>query len=218
MMYMKIVFGYLIVYSYLLCLLLSVEFLQKKYHVNEEVLRKIVHVMAGLSWFIMVSFFGVRWHLVIVPFTFILVNTFLYYSNRFTAMKRSKNESKGTIYFAISFTILAFITVLYPPFLPFYGIGALAMTFGDGFAPFIGKLASKHILHSSKTYLGSFFIFGVIAVLCFLFSQFYSFSFAWWQILIISFCGTLAELIGFRGLDNLTLPFVVSFLSYLFAL
>jgi len=213
---MNILIGYLVTYLYLILVLLLSTILQKKLNLKEEVSRKIVHILVGLSWFIMIIFFETSWHLIIPPFTFIIINYLSYKKNLIPSMERKDKNSLGTIYFAISFTILSIITVVNNDFLPFYGIGALIMTFSDGLAPFIGRKFYKYTIgKTNKTYMGSIFILLSAIMVTILFAIYYNLDLNILKIIIIGFSASLLELIGFKGTDNLTLPIGISLISFI---
>lgn len=213
---MKILLGYVLTYFYLVGVLLVTSILKKYCNLKEETSRKLVHILVGFSWFIMIYFFGTTYHLVIPSLTFVIINYLSYKKNLISSMERENKESKGTIYYAISFTVLSFVTVLKNDFLPFYGIGVLTMTIGDGIAPFIGKKFSKfQIGNTSRTYFGSLVIF-ISAVLVSLFiSKIYLLSVDIVSLMIIGVSATFLEFIGFKGTDNLTLPIGLSIVSFL---
>lgn len=134
-------------------------------------------------------------------------------------MERDEKNSKGTIYFAISYTILSIITVINNDFLPFYGIGALNMTFGDGIAPFIGKKFSKYkIGNTNKTYAGSLAIIIISIIISLSFNIIYKLNYTIIDFIILSFIACVLELIGKKGIDNLTLPIGVSIISYILSI
>lgn len=213
---MNITIGYITTYLYLILVLFISTILQKKYKLKEETSRKLVHVLVGLSWFIMIYFFSTSWHLVIPPLTFIIINYISYKKDLISSMERTDKNSKGTIYFAVSFALLALITVIYPKFLPFYGIGALTMTFGDGLAPFIGvKFNKYHIGKTSKTYSGSLFILITTIIISIIFNHYYFLGFSLLDYIIIGIIASILEFIGFKGTDNLSLPIGVAIISFL---
>lgn len=213
---MNIIIGYITTYLYLILVLFISTIFQKKYNLKEETSRKLVHILVGLSWFIMIYFFSTSWHLVIPPLTFIIINYISYKKDLISSMERTDKNSKGTIYFAISFALLALITVTYPKFLPFYGIGALTMTFGDGLAPFIGvKFNKYHIGKTSKTYCGSLFILITTIIISIIFNHYYFLGFSLLDYIIIGITASILEFIGFKGTDNLSLPIGVAIISFL---
>lgn len=213
---MKILIGYILTYIYLVGVLLIITKLQQKFHLKEETSRKLIHILVGMSWFIMIYFFNTTWHLVIPPLTFIVINYISYKKDLISSMERANKNSKGTIYFAVSFSILSLISVIKPAFLPFYGIGALTMTFGDGLAPFIGEKFNKyHIGKSSKTCSGSFFILITSIIIAFIFSYVYLIDFSIIDYIIIGISASILEFIGYKGTDNLSLPIGVAIISFL---
>ena len=212
---MNIIFGYLFTYLYLILVLILTNFSKKIFHLKEEASRKIVHIMVGFSWFIMVYFFKTSIHLVIPPLTFIFINYLSYKKNIFKSMERKEKKSKGTIYYALSFTILALITYLKPTFLPFYGIGVLTMALGDGIAPFIGLKLNLEIGNTKKTYSGSLGIFLMAIIISVVFNNYYSLGFTGLNYLLIGLFASFLELFGFQY-DNLTLPIGLAILSSLF--
>lgn len=213
---MKILLGYILTYFYLVGVLLFTSKLKKYCNLKEETSRKLVHILVGFSWFIMIYFFGTSYHLVIPSLTFVFINYISYKNNLIKSMEREDKESKGTIYYAISFTILSFVTVLKSDFLPFYGIGVLTMAIGDGFAPFIGKKFSKfQIGNTSKTYFGSLFIFISAIIVSLIIGRIYLLSIDVISLIIIGVSATILEFIGFKGIDNLTLPIGLALISFL---
>lgn len=212
---MKLIINYLITYFYLFNIIILTSFIKKKYNINEELSRKFVHIMVGLSWFILIIFFNKTIHLVIVPLTFIIINFLSFKYNLINAMERNDKKSLGTIYFAISYTILSLITYLNQDFLFSYGIGALTLTLGDGLAPLIAKVfKSPNIFKTSKTYSGSLFIFISTIIIVGLFCYYFNIGYTIIDYLILGLSSVFLELIGNKGKDNLTLPLGLALLSY----
>ncbi|MCX4253659.1 MAG: hypothetical protein OSJ63_00130 [Bacilli bacterium] len=216
---MRTVIGYILTYTYISLVIIITELIKRKYSLKNEISRKIIHIMVGLSWFIMIYFFSFTYHLMIPPLTFIFINYISYKTNFLKSMERPDKESKGTIYYAISFTILSMITVLNHDFLPFYGIGILAMVLGDGIAPFIGsKIPQYKIKNTTKTYFGSLTIIIITFLLTLIITKNYHLSYSIYEILIISISASILELIGVKGFDNLTLPLGLALISWLLAI
>lgn len=216
---MKILTGYTITYGYILFVLIITAYLKKKKYLKEETSRKLVHILVGFSWFIMILFLYPTFNIVILPLTFIFINYISSKKEFLTAIEREKNNSKGTIFYALSFTILAFITYLHPKFLPFYGIGVLTMAIGDGLAPFFGQLLpSLKIVKTNKTYGGSLIILLSTLIIILLFNNYYILNYSLIDIILISLISPILELISYQGIDNLTLPIGIAILSYIFTL
>ena len=211
---MKIVLGYIFTDSYLLLILLGTTILRKKFQYKEETTRKIIHIMVGFSWFIMVYFFKTSIHLIIPPLTFIFINYLSYKKGLIKSMERTKNKTKGTIYYALSFTILATITYLKPSFLPYYGLSVLTMALGDGIAPFISFNFKFKIGNTKKTFTGSTGIFAIAIIISILFNKYFLLDFTFLNYILIGLSASILELIGGRY-DNLTLPLGLSLIAYL---
>ncbi len=213
---MKIIIGYIITYFYLFSVIITTNFISKKHHLRKETSRKIIHIMVGLSWFILIFFFSTTIHLIIIPLTFTLINYISYKKDLIKVMEREDKASLGTIYFALSYTILALISYIKPEFIPYFGMGALTMTISDGFAPIFASIfKAKNILKTNKTYSGSIFVFISSIIIIALFSHYYKLSYSIIKYLVLGLSATILELIGKKGQDNITLPIGISLLSYL---
>ncbi len=212
---MNIFIGYLLVYTYIAIIIVTATILNKK--INQEISRKIIHISVGLSWFIMIYFFKDTYHLIIPPLTFIFFNYLSYKKGFIKAMEREENNSLGTVYYAISFTILSIITVIFPKFLPCYGIGVLSMALSDGLASIIGEKFNKYkIGKSNKTYIGSFTILVITLIVTTCFNLYYHLNYSILDFLTIAIISSILEFIGVKGTDNLTLPIGTALISYLF--
>ena len=212
---MKIVLGYIFTYLYLILILTGTTILKTKFNYKEETTRKIIHIMVGFSWFIMVYFFNTSYHLIIPPLTFIFINYLSYKKDIIKSMERKENKSKGTIYYALSFTILALITYLKPDFLPYYGIGVLTMALGDGIAPFLSFNYKLEIGHTKKTITGTLGVFILALIIASIFNNYFILNYNVINIFTIAISACILELIGFHGFDNLTLPLGLSLIAYL---
>lgn len=211
---MNVLLGYTLTYTYLISILVMVELLQRKCKIKNEITRKLVHILVGFSWIIMVYFFGCSFHLVIPPLSFVIINYISYKKNLILSMEREDN-SFGTIYYALSFSILSIITVFYNEFLPYYGIGVFTMCLGDGLAPFIGqKFKTKKLGKSSKTFAGSLtvFIMGVLSSV--IIGNYFLIEYNLLDYFIIGLVSAILEFFGDKY-DNITLPIGVSFLTFI---
>ena len=162
--------GLLLSYVYAFGLLLVVEQIGKKARWPNFVTRKIIHIGAGL-WTWAILFLFAHWYIGVIPFaTFIVLNYVFYRQQTFKAMDGEK-ESPGTVYFAISITVLFLIGwrhsandslyLILPPI--------MAMTWGDAMASLIGKFQGKHhytFWGSTKSVEGSvmMFVFSFLAI------------------------------------------------------
>src|SRR5687768_17350954 len=97
--------GLVLSYFYATTMLFGVEFVGKALRWNPHFTRKIIHIGAGL-WVWGILYFFDHWFYGIIPFaTFIVLNYVFYRLGVFKQMD-GENETLGTVYFAISITIL----------------------------------------------------------------------------------------------------------------
>jgi len=226
------VLGLIFSYVYAFALLFIVESVGKKMSIPQSYSRKIIHIGAGL-WVWPLVILVDHWYIGIIPFaTFILLN-YLFYKKQSFAQMDTEESSPGTIYFAISITILllAFWRTDAADIdnLPAAMAGIMAMTLGDGFAAIFGKAFGKigyQTLGHRKTLIGSLamFIFAFIGIyLSFILIPGSSFSpnsilYSNFTVLFFAvsgaFVGTMLEALSPSGLDNLTVPLFTSFFIY----
>lgn len=65
-----------------------------------ETSRKLVHILVG-NWVFLIPLFTDLWAVLLVPFTFIIINNLSLKYNLISAMERD-DDSLGTVYYAIS--------------------------------------------------------------------------------------------------------------------
>ncbi len=164
------IWGLILSYVYAFTLLLLIEQIGKNLRFPYFVTRKIIHIGAGMwTWAIILLFD--HWYIGVIPFaTFIALNYLFYRFRTFSAMDGEK-ETPGTIYFAISITILFLLGWRNHPmdykFLVLPPI--MAMTWGDAMASLVGKFWGKHtysVFGSQKSLEGSamMFVFSFLAI------------------------------------------------------
>ncbi len=224
--------GLIVSYVYAFSLLLIIEAAGKRWRWPLNVSRKIIHIGAGMwVWGILYFFDHRLWGL--LPFaTFILLN-YLFYRRRTFSQMDAEKTSPGTVYFAISITLL-FFCFWWPagPIdrIPVAMAGIMAMTWGDAFASLIGQPWGKKTYTTfghSRSWLGSAVMalvsFAAIWLTCTWLpgsslSPFSS-TIALPERLLLSIAGmmiaTVAEALSPAGTDNLTVPLITSFLLYL---
>ena len=205
-----IIKGYLFTYLYIFLIIgLSTLFYKKG---SGTLTRKIIHIGVSFCYVIFINYFKNSIHILIPPFTFIILNYISYKKDLFKAMEGKK--SLGTVYYSISVFIMCLITYFNESFYPYFGIGLFIMAFGDGFAEIIGHLSNKRI-YKNKTLLGSLTLFIISIIVLIIFNNIFSLNYGIITILIIALVSALIECISNKGLDNLTLPLVSSLISYL---
>ena len=211
--------GVLLVYGYVALLLVITEkLLSKRYPLLG---RKLLHILVGnIAFFLplfetreVMAFFAAG------PF---IVLTFLMspYSplRRFRGKTSSAGHSFGLVYYAIAWTILAYVFFDHKVII---AIGILAMSYGDGFASLIGiKYGKKtyQIFADSKSYLGSFSMFLFTFLLMIVAVVFYQIVISLELVVILLGLAGLSALIeGCTpfGFDNLSVPLVVALVYWM---
>jgi dolichol kinase len=218
-MFQNDIVGVLCVYAYVAILLIFTEKISsKKYPIAS---RKILHIMVGNIAFLLpifqtkeiMAFFAAG------PFIFF---TFLMSPYSPISKLRGKTSEAGhglgLVYYAITWTVLAYIFFDYKVII---AIGILAMSYGDGFASLIGiKYGKKkyNVFGDLKSYIGSYsmfvFTFLLIIIAELFYEKFYPDIVHLITIILIAFLSALVEGLTPKGLDNLSVPFLTSFLYY----
>ncbi|MBF2067695.1 MAG: phosphatidate cytidylyltransferase [Calothrix sp. C42_A2020_038] len=213
-------------YAYAITLLLVGEALQRIAGVKPDLTRKFVHIGAGMWVFGILALFDI-WQVGIIPFaSFIFIN-FLLYRYRIIRALDSSNSSPGTVYFAITVTLL-FVIFWRPLFMdqvPIAVAGVMAMTWGDALAAVIGKYYGKHKYQcgqSIRSWEGSTVMFIVSTVVIFLVLKFlpgsslspHSLPWEMRHLVLASLlsagAATFVEGVSPFGTDNLTVPLVAA--------
>ena len=197
--------GLLFVYGYVAILLLVSEKVLNKY---PQLSRKFLHIMVGNILFILPLFNS--WWVI----TFLAAAPFIpltYLMSPYSPIKSVRDNISmsghglGLVYYAISWTILAFLFFDKPWII---AVGIAAMSYGDGMASLIGQRFGKrkyNVFGDTKTYEGSLTMFLTLiitlSIVLFYYGVLPSNSLI---IIIVAFVATFLEGITPKGLDNLT--------------
>ncbi len=177
--------------------------------------RKLVHILVG-NWVFITPLFNDLWAVVLVPFTFIIINSLSLKFNLIKAMERN-DESLGTVYYAVSLFVLSGAGfILNWRMLPYVGI--LTMAYGDGLAAVVGQKWGKKkpfAFAKDKTWAGSMMV-GLAAFVATAASIYFFNGDSLMPVVEIPMIFVIAtltalvamfiELTGQKGCDNLTLP------------
>lgn len=214
-------------YAYAIGLLIVGEVLLRLVSFKPELTRKIIHIGAGMWAFGVLALFD-HWQVGIVPFaTFILLN-YLFYRYRVLGSMGTQDNSPGTVYFAISVTLL--FGLLWRPDgpvdrVPIALAGVMAMTWGDALAALIGRRYGRHqyqVGGNFRSWEGSavMFLASTLAMSLVLLllpgSQLSPLATpigvgqALSAALVGAACATLAEAVSPHGTDNLSVPLVAA--------
>lgn len=207
---MNNVIGLIVASIYILVIFLTSKLFKKK---GKEVTRKYIHIMLSNIWFISLAFFDNFIIAAILPMLFVIINSLSYKYNLIKIMEREdKKEGIGTVYYAISLTILSLVTFyIDKPILALPGI--LIMGYGDGLAAVVGqsiKSKSFNIFGSTKSIAGSTTMFIVSLIISVLIFAFIGVDYLIAKSILIAFIATILEAISVKGLDNITVPIIIT--------
>ena len=227
------IIGLALSYVYAFGMLFAVESIGKWLKWPQQFTRKIIHIGAGL-WVWGILFFFDHWYFGIVPFaTFIILNYIFYRRQTFRAMDTTES-TPGTVYFAISITVLYVLlwrTDGQPDHAPIATAATLAMTLGDALASLIGRRWGSRtytVFGHTRSWQGSAGMALVSFVAIFLTLLWLPGSAlsphsaalgtlpALWMALAGAGVATLAEALSPAGTDNLSVPLLSGLALYLF--
>jgi dolichol kinase len=199
-------------YVYLFAALGATEWLRQRQGYSVEFTRKIVHIAAGMTAYVLL-FFDNRWIALIPPASFILLNTISYWKGTFAAMETGEKGRLGTIYFPIAFTIIAALlwdeqALMVASLMP--------MTWGDALAAVIGRRIGRRefsVLGSKRSLEGSLtFLLVTLVATALPLALIPGTPFPGWDALPVALgaalAATVAEAVSPWGIDNLTVPAV----------
>lgn len=221
------IIGLILSYVYAFSLLLIIEGLGKRLNWPQNISRKIIHIGAGMwVWGILYFFDELRWG--VIPFaTFIILN-YLFYRKQTFAQMDTEKSTPGTVYFAISITLL-FLLFWRPAgpvdLIPIAIAGIMAMTWGDASASLVGEPWGRKkytVFGHSRSWLGTAVMAAVSLMAIWLTLSLlpgsalapHSTVLAANQRLTLTLLGaavaTAAEMVSPAGTDNLAVPLLTS--------
>lgn len=201
------VIGLILVYGYIALLLIISEKVMNKYPTFS---RKFLHIMVGNVLFILPLFTSKFVMTFIVAAPFILLTFLMSPYSPFKLNDRisSSGHGLGLVYYAVSWTILAFFFFDQPWII---AVGIVAMSYGDGMAALIGEKYGKHryrIFGDKKSFEGSIAMFLVIIATLWIVLVYYHVTIDNLLIIpIVALIATIFEGITPKGLDNITACF-----------
>ena len=178
-----IALGYILTFGWVFLILGLTLILKKKTGADDEVSRKIVHICVAFAYLPMYFCFGARWHLIVPPAVFIVLNAVSYRQGLFAAMERTDESKKslGTVYYAVSMTVMAALCLWSPRCLPCYAMGLFCMALGDGFAPIFGSIRKgNRVLLGQRTLYGSISVFAVCLIVAYAINALFHMGLPFW--------------------------------------
>lgn len=197
--------------------------LVRKLGVGDEESRKLVHILLS-NWILLaIAVYRSMWGACILPACFIPLNYLSYRKGFFSAIEREKENTLGTVWYAVSLFLLCLVG--YSLNMPWIAAcGMLGMGYGDGLGALVGKHWGKlHFpnIHSSKSLEGTFtvMLFSGLTVwfVCEIYVPNLTPNFALHAALACSVPAAAIELFTPCGIDNLTLPLGISLIVFLLA-
>lgn len=190
------------------------KFLSKK---GEEVSRKFVHIMLSNIWFFYLIFIDSLVWACVLPVVFVVMNALSYKFKIFKSIEREDNDGFGTVYYAFSILLICIFTYIIRN--PLVGLpGILIMGYGDGFAAIVGKRIDSKVYcigNSKKTIAGSVTMFVVSLIISIVTFGLLGMDYFVCKAVFVSVIATLLEAVSIKGLDNITVPVIVTALTYL---
>lgn len=209
-----IFYGYLValIYAMLVLLLGAVAY---RLGAKKQYTRKLVHILVGGEWFILSYFHENSVHFTIVCLFFLALLLLIYRKKWLVMMSSDADNAPGTVYYALSMSILSALSIFIPSLMKPFGIAVLVTSVGDGFGGIFGTLIPRKIrIYREKTLFGTLAVFAFSFFSVLLFSRCYSLPLDIRACLAISLLSAGVELICSRGLDNLFLPLSTALFSY----
>jgi dolichol kinase len=215
-------------FGYAFGLLIVAEVIRRWQGYPQDFTRKFVHIGAGMWVFGVLALFE-NWTIGVIPFATFIVLNFIFYRFRLLESVDAPDSTPGTVYFALSITLL---------FLMFWrtnspddrgyvaAAGTMAMTWGDALAAIVGKRWGRHhyqIGRGRRSFEGSaaMFIASFVAILLTLLltpgsalspqSTPIGFGAALIASFLAALIATTAEGVSPHGTDNLSVPLLASF-------
>ena len=139
------IFGLVLSYLYAFGLLFAVEAAGRRLRWPQFVTRKLVHIGAGMWIWGVIALFD-TWTVGVVPFATFIVLNFVFLKPRLFRAMDAADASPGTVYFALSITVLfVLLWRVQGPVdrVPIAAAAVMAMTWGDGLASIIGQSVGR---------------------------------------------------------------------------
>lgn len=209
--------GYISSIGYgLFCLALA--FVLYKLGVEKKYTRKVVHILVGLEWVFLYHFMGAGVHFLAVCLVFLALLLVAHFGKLMPMISSEGENAPGTVYYAVAMTGVAAVGCFLPDVMLPFGVAIFCTSVGDGLAGFIGQAIKRG---NPKVY-GNKTLYGALA--CFLFSAVGAALMSWvfdmglelWHMLAIGALAMLLELITGYGLDNITITWAITALTYAF--
>ncbi len=210
-----IIKGYIFAILYgMVCLGLAL--LLYKLGMPKKYSRKTVHILVGFEWVILYHYMGATYHFLIVCVAFLLLLLVAHLKKLMPMISSDSDNAPGTVYYALSMSIMSLITIFVPKMMIPFGVGVFCTSFGDGFAGVIGQLVKKFNpkVYGNKSLFGvaSNFVFSTAVAL--IFSAYFKLGLSFFQCIAIGLLSMGLETVTGYGFDNVSTTLGTAFLTY----
>ncbi|HME53964.1 MAG TPA: hypothetical protein VKM55_17190 [Candidatus Lokiarchaeia archaeon] len=209
--------------------------LKKANAISGHTARKIVHLLCGLSCFI-VPFLYYPWLALIISGLFLVVTRLSNPSTKIFETMGEKDESKagylaGPFCYALSINVLVLVFSFMPQYFYFAAASILVMMISDTVASWVGRRYGKHKItlkytHTTRSFEGSMGMFASAFALSLFSFTFFGYwfpgnsnemTFAWIVILalLVAVVSMVVELISPSNWDDFVVPIAGCFVSFL---
>lgn len=214
---LRILLGYIIATVYVV-LVVGVSLVFYKFGLPKNYTRKIVHILVGAEWIILSELMGATYHFLIVCLAFTAILALSFFKKLLPAMSSDGENDPGTVYYGVSMSIMALITLFVGEMMVPFGIGVFCTSLGDGLAGVVGQLVKKNNpkIYRNKSLVGTLTNFVVSFGVALVFDAVYALPLTLWHCFFIGVFSAGLELIGSYGLDNLYITIGIALLSYAF--
>ncbi|WP_423126545.1 diacylglycerol/polyprenol kinase family protein [Gaoshiqia sp. Z1-71] len=206
-------------------LLIFNELNYRRLNVKGEITRKFAHFTGTLATIPFPYIFSSHWYVMILAAIFFAVLLATQYSKQLKSIHDIERKSIGSYLLPFSIYITFLISTLFEnKFL--YILPMLLLAVCDPMAAILGMSAKKNNgkiklfgVKTEKTIIGSvaFLVTGfVISIIALYFHRAVFDLKTFWLALLVAVTGTLAEIAGWRGSDNLSIPLSVVIILALF--
>ena len=197
---------------------LALAFFVFKMGVPKPLTRKLVHILVGAEWFILYHTVGTGVHFLAVCIAFTVLLALVYKFKAMPMISSDGDNSPGTLYYGISMTVMALVSIFVYDYAYAFGIAVLCTSFGDGLAGVFGAYIKKcnPKLIGNKTLIGFLSAFFFSSISTFIFSISYSLKLSVAECVMIGILASGIELVCVKGLDNIAIPLSTSLFAYAF--
>lgn len=182
------------------------EYLKRKFLVPSYISRKIAHLGSAVIGFF-TPYYLDRFQILVLCLVFILCLFYTRRTNILSSIQKIDRKTWGEIFLPLGIAVSALIFL--PSEKSAFQFGILVMGFSDGIAGLLGESFGRHFLISKyrKSTEGTVAFFLISLTLILIFARNFNL-----ETVFVALVLTLAEFLLSRGLDNVILPVLSSYL------